>query len=167
MASVKLVNMDPGSLDLLITDDADFERVYDVALGPNRDLARELAKHTRDAVRKNHGDSGWWGYLAMDPGTRVVVGSCGFKGSPARDGSVEIAYITFPDCEGRGYATSMASNLVEIAFQSGAVKRVVAHTLPEKSGSTRVLEKAGFKLAGEQHDPDDGTVWRWTLEGPL
>ena len=167
MALVTLLNMDPDSLNLLISAGDEFERLHNVSLGANRDLARELARHTRDAIRKNHGDPGWWGYLALDAESRLVVGSCGFKGSPGNDGSVEIAYITFPDCEGYGYATSMAGNLVEIAFRSGAVKQVIAHTLPEKSASTHVLEKAGFRLDGEHHDSEDGTVWRWILEGPL
>ncbi len=167
MASVTLLTMDPESLDLLISAGDEFEAKHGITLGVNRNLARELARHTRDAVRKKHGDPGWWGYLALDHQSRVVVGSCGFKGSPDPGGGVEIAFITFPQCEGKGYATSMAENLVELAFRSGAVKRVIAHTPPEKNASTRVLEKAGFRLDGEHHDPDDGTVWRWVLEGPL
>ena len=166
MASVMLLALDPPKLQTLIDSTEEFERQNNVSLGNNGALAREMAKHTRDALRRNAGDPGWWGYLALDTETRTAVGSCGFKGSPNAAGIVEIAYITFPDCEGSGYATEMARILVNVAFSSGSVKRVVAHTLPEHNASTRVLEKAGFRLLGEHHDLEDGTAWRWTLEGP-
>ncbi len=165
MISVTLLNMDSSSLRLLIESGDEFERHYGISLGANRDLARELAKHTRDALRRNSGDPGWWGYFALDADTRIVVGSCGFKGSPDDAGDVEIVYLTFPDCEGRGYATEMAKGLVDLAFSSGAVRRVLAHTVPEKSAATRVLEKAGFELLGEHHDVDDGMSWRWVRDG--
>ena len=95
--------------------------------------------------------------------TLEIVGSCAFKGRPAKDGTAEIAYFTYPDFEGQGYATSMARKLVEMAQASGEIKRVIAHTLPGSKASGRVLEKAGLQFAGEIEDPEDGTVWRWQL----
>ena len=86
-----------------------------------------------------------------------MVGTCAYKGGPNADGSVEVAYHTFPPFEGRGYATGMATKLVALA----GLRRVLAHTLPERNASCRVLEKAGFVWAGEVIDPEDGLVWRW------
>jgi ribosomal-protein-alanine N-acetyltransferase len=103
----------------------------------------------------------WGGYFAVDEDTHEVVGSCAFKTPPTAEGSVEIAYFTYPPFEGRGYATEMARQLVEMATQAGTVASIVAHTLPESSASTRVLEKAGLALVGEVIDPEDGLVWRW------
>jgi catechol 2,3-dioxygenase-like lactoylglutathione lyase family enzyme len=40
---------------------------------------------------------------------------------------------------------------------------VVAHTLPERSPSTSVLERCRFARAGEDIDPEEGPVWRWEL----
>lgn len=164
MAALHLLNLDKRSVQLLLDSDEEFEQQNKLTLGVNWDLIRELAKHTRNALRKNAFDSGSWGYLAVDADTRNVVGSCGFKGAPDRHGSVEIVYLTFPDCEGQGYATSMAKGLVDIAFRSHSVRRVVAHTLPEKSASTRVLEKAGFTFAGDYVDAEDAPGWSWILE---
>jgi RimJ/RimL family protein N-acetyltransferase len=81
--------------------------------------------------------------------------------SPGAEGVVEIAYFTFPPFEGRGYASAMAVKLVEVADGAAEIQRVRAHTLPEPNASTRILEKTGFKRAGETIDPESGPVWRW------
>ncbi len=103
----------------------------------------------------------WGGYFAVDEDTHEVVGSCAFKTPPTAEGSVEIAYFTYPQFEGRDTPREMARKLVELATQTGAVGSIIAHTLPETSASTRVLEKAGLALVGEVIDPEDGRVWRW------
>jgi RimJ/RimL family protein N-acetyltransferase len=55
----------------------------------------------------------------------------------------------------------MAQALIAVASLSPAVRRVVAHTLPETGPSTSVLEKVGMQLIGEVYDPEDGNVWEW------
>jgi len=90
-----------------------------------------------------------------------VIGKAGFKGAPADDGVVEIAYSVAPDHQGKGYATEAAQALVAYAWLSGRVRVVRAHTLPEPNASTRVLTKCGFRNVGEVIDPEDGFVWRW------
>jgi RimJ/RimL family protein N-acetyltransferase len=101
------------------------------------------------------------GYLVIDALASVLVGGCGFKGNPAPDGSVEIAYGTFAPFRARGFATAMALELVGIARASGKVTCVIAHTLPERNASAKVLSKAGFRHVGEVTDPEDGRVWQW------
>ena len=93
----------------------------------------------------------------------TVVGSAGFKGPPA-DGVVEIAYGLSPEYEGKGYATEAAAALTAYAFDSGEVRVVRAHTLPESNASGRVLTKCGFRRIGEVIEPEDGLVWRWEKE---
>lgn len=89
------------------------------------------------------------------------IGNAAFKSPPTKDGVVEIAYGIAPEHRGKGYATEAARALTEYAFQSGGVKVVRAHTLPEPNASTRVLTKCGFRFLGEVTDPEDGLVWRW------
>ncbi len=105
----------------------------------------------------------WGGYLAVDRTTREFAGSCCYKGSPDEDGIVEIAYFTYPAFEGRGYATAMATKLIQLAASSPQVRQILAHTLPETNASTRVLEKANMGYVGEVVDPDDGNVWLWQI----
>jgi len=100
----------------------------------------------------------WIGYLALDG--EHIVGTCAFKSAPS-DGAVEIAYFTFPGNEGQGIATSMARQLIDIAYAADKSLKIVAHTLPEKNASNAVLRKLGFLLLGDYEDPVGGTVWEW------
>jgi RimJ/RimL family protein N-acetyltransferase len=106
----------------------------------------------------------WEWYFVGDGETRDLVGSCAFKSPPGDDGTVEIAYFTYPPYEGRGYATAMARRLIELARMSPRIRRVIAHTLPGAGASTRVLDKAGMTFMEEVLDPEDGRVWRWQLD---
>lgn len=108
-------------------------------------------------------DPPWIGYLAFEGGK--VVGTCGFT-SPPKSGEVEIAYFTFPGNEGAGVATRMARALLQLAWRSGCVASVCAHTLPEDGPSCAVLRKVGFVLVGEVELPEDGRVWRWSKSTP-
>ncbi len=94
----------------------------------------------------------------------AVVGLAGFKGPPV-DGMVEIAYAIVPEHQGRGHATAAARALSSYAFESGEVRTVRAHTVPDGIASQRVLAKAGFLEVGEMVDPDDGRVLRFELVG--
>jgi ribosomal-protein-alanine N-acetyltransferase len=108
----------------------------------------------------------WVGYVAIRAGANgepaQVIGCCGFKGNPNGQNEVEIAYHTFSRLESRGYATSMAEAMFEIARKfASEVSCVVAHTLPENDASTSVLKKNSFVFAGELIEPDEGKLWRW------
>ena len=128
------------------------------------DLVHQLVGRTLTAVPASVDELAWKGYFVVDTETREVVGSCAFKSEPTEDGTVEIAYFTYPDFERKGYATSMARKLIDLASHSSAVNRVIAHTLPEPSASTRVLEKVAMRFVGEVIDPDDGRVWQWETQ---
>ena len=104
------------------------------------------------------------GFSMVQRESGTVVGSAAFKGPPAADGAVEIAYGVNPDCRCKGYATEAAQALTAYAFRSGKVRVVRAHTRPEPNASTRVLTKCGFRRIGEVIDPEDGLVWRWEKE---
>lgn len=126
-----------------------------------------LARELRDRILSlPSSDLPWGGYMAIDRACRRVVGTCGFRGAPSAEPEVEIAYHTFPGFEGRGYATRMALALVELAWTDPAILSVRAHTLPRPGASTRVLQKAGMRHAGEALDPAEGLVWRWELPRP-
>ena len=106
------------------------------------------------------------GFAVVQRATGTVVGMCAYKGPPGEEGVVEIAYGINPEYQGRGYATEVARALVAFALDSGEVRQVCAHTMPEENASTHVLTKSGFKWIGEVMDPEDGLVWRWELPVP-
>ena len=164
---VKLLEIDHKMAAAMERGAGEFEARFRVSLGESSEVAGVVISQIRGMVEADPRDRPWGGYLAIDPLTAKVVGTCAFKARPAEEGSVEIAYFTFPPFEGKGYGTAMALRLIEMAESSRKVGRILAHTLPERSGSTRILEKAGMSLIGEVIDPEDGLVWRWArdLEG--
>src|SRR5262249_53904020 len=94
------------------------------------------------------------GFALVSSATGAVVGSCGYKGAPDADGTVEIAYGVAPEYRGRGYAKEAAAALVEFALSAGA--RVIrAHTKSEHGASSRILVSCGFDRIGEMMDPED------------
>lgn len=157
---VRLLSIDESLLASLDSPEA-FRRVAGSEVGEHLDLAREVVEMTVDLVRDGDMEPPWGGYLVVSPDSNGVVGAAGFKGGPGADGAVEIAYYTFPAFEGRGIASAAAVRLVELAGESADVRAVVAHTLPERNASCRILEKTGFRYEGEVLDPEDGPVWRW------
>jgi RimJ/RimL family protein N-acetyltransferase len=94
---------------------------------------------------------------------RHVVGAGGVKAPPLDDGEVEIGYGMAPAYRGRGFATHAARGLTEEALAHGA-SRVSAFTVPGNAASWRLLQRIGYRRAGETLDPDDGLVWRWVRE---
>jgi RimJ/RimL family protein N-acetyltransferase len=105
----------------------------------------------------------WLPYLFLFHPERVLVGLGGFKSVPDSQRTVEIGYSVAPSYQGKGFATSAARQLIEIALASKLVSCVCAHTLAERNASTRVLEKCGMAKVSEIIDPEDGKLWRWEI----
>jgi ribosomal-protein-alanine N-acetyltransferase len=162
--AVQLVPFDRRLLDAAVADDATFARAIgaEVVDGwmPDRD-ALSIAADTID-------DDGGFGLFAvLVEAGRYVVGNAGFLGPPTAGGEVEIGYAIAPAFAGQGLATAVVRTLVARAFDSSAVVAVVARTAKGNAASARVLEKAGFVLAGESFDPDAAvTVQHHRLAGP-
>lgn len=110
---------------------------------------------------KNSAGMPWGGYAGYVDG--VQVGECAFKGPPT-NGRVEIAYHTFEAFRGRGDATAMARELIDIAKRADPSIVVAAQTLPETNASVSLLIKLGFVLQGTLQHPQDGLVWEWHLQ---
>ena len=87
------------------------------------------------------------------PARPTLVGAGGFKGAPDERGEVEVGYSLVPEHQHRGYATEAVLRWAAFAFGDPRVRTVVAQTLPSLGPSIRVLERAGFRFAGEGHDP--------------
>ena len=164
MRNVQLVRLDSAIEETLANDAKYIEALVQDNWARVADLVHRLVGRTLVAVPVSVDELQWGGYFVVDEGTREVVGSCAFKAPPTEEGTVEIAYFTYPGFEGRGYATGMARKLIELASGSTAVRWVIAHTLPETNASTRVLEKVGMNFVGEVIDPEDGRVWRWQVQ---
>jgi [ribosomal protein S5]-alanine N-acetyltransferase len=105
----------------------------------------------------------WLPYQFVFRPDKALIGFGGFKSVPDFKRTVEIGYSVAPCYQSKGFATSAAYQLIEVAFESNLVDCVCAHTLAEPNASTRVLKKCGMTKVSETVDPDVGNVWRWEI----
>lgn len=112
-------------------------------------------------ISENPNSAAWWTYFPVLKEGNILIGSCGFKGSPDENGQVEIGYEVATKYRSQGIATEIAEALVKHAFSHPSVNRVLAHTLPEENASVQILRKLGFSFQAQIHDADDGLIWRW------
>jgi RimJ/RimL family protein N-acetyltransferase/uncharacterized damage-inducible protein DinB len=112
----------------------------------------DALRHMLARLEADPEQAGWFGYYLVLPGTGVA-GVAGYKGAPARDGTVEIGYSVLSEFQCRGLASEACAALVERAFAVPEVNRIIAETLPPLLPSIRVLEKNGFRLIGGGAEP--------------
>ena len=143
-------------LEALIAGDAVFEERFGIRVAPDYLAFPESLAYVVP-------DPAWSAHLIIDPDSNELVGFGGYKGPP-RDNTVEIGYSLSPEHQHKGHATRASQEWIRRARAAG-VTTVLAHTLPEPSASTRVLERCGFVMVGETTDPDhpeeEIVVWRW------
>ena len=161
MGLITLFNMSQDVLDALLNNLDSFEVENNVKFEGNGGLIRDITSITLHMINERKCGTEWGGYLAIDNETRIIIGTCAFKGAPCEMKEVEVACFTFPKFEGKGYGTEMIKQLIEIAKSNGKINAVTAHTQTEKNAQTKILENCGMVCKGEIHDPEDGLVWKW------
>lgn len=105
----------------------------------------------------------WLPYQFLFRPDQALVGLGGFKSVPDSKRTVEIGYSVAPNYQGRGFATSAAGQLIEIALESKLVDSVYAHMLAEPNASARVLEKCGMTKVSETVNSEIGNLWKWKI----
>ncbi len=121
----------------------------------------EIYDYTLKQAREDPEGYTWWSYLVLLKSEPLLIGSCGYKGRPNKQGQVEIGYEIAPDYRNNGFATELTMGLIDHAAQFPEVKEIKAHTLSFVSPSTQVLKKCGFAFIEEIFDPEDGILWQW------
>jgi RimJ/RimL family protein N-acetyltransferase len=116
----------------------------------------EIVRRMASGVRSAYGVGSWM--IVIDG---EVVGLCSYKGPPDMDGEVEIGFGVATGRRERGHATRAIADLLEVAVQDRAIRRVVAETTAENLASQRVLERNAFVVEGKRIDPEDGEVILW------
>jgi [ribosomal protein S5]-alanine N-acetyltransferase len=161
---IRLVRADVDLLDAAVAgDDALASALgHDVVAGWA--TFTDALPRTRDALAAAPSETPWGPRLFVSGEPPELVGWGGFKGPP-KDGVVECGYEIAESRRERGLATAAVRAMVAEAFADGRVGRVIAHTLPERNASNRVLEKVGFQFDA-QVGAADASVWRFTLTRP-
>ena len=162
---IRLVPVTLDLLDAAIVGDDALARALGHDVTPDWVTFREALQATRDALAASPSTSAWGARFFVSGEPLELIGWGGFKGPP-EEGVVEIGYEIAEGRRGQGLATAAARAMVAEAFADERVMTVIAHTLPERTASNRVLEKVGFSDDGE--DREDGElVWRYVLARPL
>jgi ribosomal-protein-alanine N-acetyltransferase len=157
---IRLVRATAELLDAAIAGDAALARALGHDIVPGWATFTDALARTRDALAAGPPDTPWGPRLFVSGDPPELVGWGGFKGPP-RDGVVELGYEIAESRRGRGLATAAVRAMVDEALADGGVRGVVAHTLPERNASNRVLEKAGFRFDAQV--AAGRTVWRYSL----
>lgn len=165
-ARLQLIPCELAYFEAILQDEEQLASLLRVSLA--RDwlgfqAAQEAMQPSYDYLKAHPSVLGWWTYLFIHKLERKLIGLGGFKGEATEEWKVEIGYAIAPDYRMKGLAAEAARGMLDYAFSHPQVRRVEAHTLPERNASTRVLEKVGLKRIGTVHDPEDGEIWRWSL----
>ncbi|GAB2671730.1 GNAT family N-acetyltransferase [Paenibacillus thermoaerophilus] len=91
---------------------------------------------------------GWGVWLVTLAENDQAVGDIGFKRKPDHQGTVEAGYGILPEMRNKGIATESVRALLNWAFSSPQVKKVVAECDQENMPSIKVLEKLGMQRTG-------------------
>jgi RimJ/RimL family protein N-acetyltransferase len=126
-------------------DDPDIVRWTGVPAPYTHEAAHEHLRHVELERLAGRGL-----YLAIaDARTDDLVGSCDVRRPLADDPTLgEVGYLVSPGSRGRGVATGAMALLVAWAIGELAMRRVQALVHPDNPGSTRVLERLGFRREG-------------------
>lgn len=104
-----------------------------------RDLAETLARQAR-------GECVEWGIERRDEGR--LIGRCGLLRLRPAHRSAELGYALARPHWGHGYMSEAVAVVVADGFERLGLHRIEAICLADNAGSSRVLEKAGFRLEG-------------------
>src|SRR5687768_16584537 len=161
---IRLVRADLRTIDAALAGDESLAGALGHDVVPGWATFTGALRATRGALAADPGATEWGTRLFVAGDPPELVGWGGFKGPP-RDGVVEVGYEIAESRRERGLATAATRAMLAEAFADERVTAVIAHTLPERNASNRVLEKAGFRFEGEAQE-DDEVVWRFSLTRP-
>jgi ribosomal-protein-alanine N-acetyltransferase len=85
-----------------------------------------------------------------------IIGSAGFHNMPDENGMIEIGFGIVPEMQNQGLGTEILVGMWEMISKSPDVKILRYTVSPENAPSLHIIKKFGFKLVGEQMDPEDG-----------
>ena len=118
-------------------------------------LDRGALEYTLTWLRTPGNDLAWGMHFILLRDPRTLVGVVGYKVMP-NEGMVEVGYGVVAEHQRRGFATEATRALVDNAFKSPKVTRVIAETLPHLAPSIGVLDKCGFAHIGS--GSEDGVI---------
>jgi len=105
----------------------------------------------RTCLERYYQSWGFGPYAVVTKQNQSVIGYCGLFFFPDINGQqeVEIGYRLRRSVWGQGYATEAASAVLDYAFDTLGIKRLIAIIDPSNAASIRVAEKLGMHYENE------------------
>lgn len=129
-------------------------------------LMEDVLPSVRDRLRADASQEGWWSWIVIRREDRTVVGSLGFGGPPDVEGALVLGYATYPNAEGKGFATEAVTGLVDWALRQPEVSKVCATIPLWNAPSIRVAEKVGMRVVATVWEEDVDDVLLYAIERP-
>lgn len=126
------------------------------------EAARDYISNNLLAMYERHG---FGLYLTELKGEGVPVGICGLiKRDSLED--VDVGFAFLPQFRGKGYGYESAAGVLEYGRKTLGLKRIVAITSLDNSGSAKLLDKLGFTYERTMRLSKDGEeVFLFASEG--
>ena len=156
----------PAAADLLDLIRLWQDPLVTATLGGPRDP--DAVQGLLDAMITHRAQHGWGWWILHDRETGGFLGYGGIRRATFDElPEVELGYALVAPAWGRGLASELAADAVQVAFEDLGHDSVVAITTPANAASRRVMEKAGMRYdkevlhAGEPHVLYRATADRW------
>lgn len=121
-----------------------------------RSLTLEEAQEFINAdFTRDEGDVTHLGVLCRND-NGVIIGFAGLLPCKYFPEDLEIGFVLASEHQGKGYATEIGKNLVDLCFGALGRERLLGLCDPRNTGSRSVLEKLGMSAVDEIATPDRG-----------
>lgn len=105
-----------------------------------------------EKLKKDSSLLGWGVWLVINKENNTIIGDIGFKGKPDSEITVEVGYGIVLSARNKGFATEAVNEIIQWAFSSGSVKKIVAECLIDNISSIKVLEKLNMNRIGTKEN---------------
>jgi RimJ/RimL family protein N-acetyltransferase len=143
---LRLRRLQPSDEPDLVALDSDPDVMRYVGSPPGAKAPPETLERVRQRIAADHGRLGFWRVESRADATFYGLGA--LIRMPTGD-DIELAYRLARPAWGLGIATEAGAVLLDYAFRTLELSRIVAVTYPENRPSQRVLDKLGFARQGE------------------
>lgn len=128
-----------------------------------REQTKEEIEWIIDVYYGKHG-YGLWATVLKETG--ALIGRCGLIPWQQPYGlETEVAYLLDKPYWGRGLAGEAARGIIDYAFGTLRLTKLVCYLLPDNSASARVAQKVGMRFEREMVD-EYGLTWVYALKNP-
>jgi ribosomal-protein-alanine N-acetyltransferase len=140
---------DAGFINRLYNSEGFLRYIGDRKLRSEQDAQKFL----RDGPLKMYQEAGVGLCMVELKDTGTSLGSCGLIKRDTLD-DIDIGYAFLPEFCGQGYASESTRAVFEYARDSLKLKRLVAITQADNTGSIKVLEKLGLRFEKNVEEPE-------------